>query len=294
MSFAPSAAQLERTPLRPLVGIARRIWRWAFGRWCQWQTYRMFRERAALVLASPDWALIPKVAGAGRVHRGTQLMHNRLRVRVGSYYGPASVPFFRKTAGVHEPQEERAFALVLPCLPPNAVMIELGAYWAFYSMWFAQSVPGARCFMIEPEAANLEFGRANFALNGLRGEFHQAWVGENPQAAAFGAVPTISVDGFCAEHGIAHVHLLHADIQGFELGMLRGARRMLGESRVDFLFLSTHGEELHAECRAHLTALSLCLLADVPPRQNYSVDGLIVAARGERSKLPSIHLTPRP
>ena len=295
-AYRPSErlARLERTPLRPLVRGARGLWRRAFALRCRWLDHRMFRERAALVLTSPDWAHIEKVADAGKVRGDTQVMHNGLLVLKGSYYGAASVPLLRKTQGVHEPQEERVFAAVLPLMPVGAVMVELGSYWAFYSMWFAKAVPDARCFMVEPEPGNLEFGRANFELNGLRGEFHRALVGAEPSPTTDGGAPTISVDSFCEERGIGRIHLLHADIQGFEMQMLRGAKQMLAGERIDFLFISTHGEALHAECRGHLAGMALTILADVAPRQSYSVDGLIVAARGVLSRPPSVSLSLRP
>ncbi len=36
--------------------------------------------------------------------------------------------------------EERLFGEVLEWMPSGAVMVELGAYWAYYSTWFARCV----------------------------------------------------------------------------------------------------------------------------------------------------------
>jgi FkbM family methyltransferase len=40
-------------------------------------------------------------------------------------------------------------------------------------------------------------------------------------------VPTLTLDAFCAEHGITSIDLIHMDVQGAELMVLEGAPRML-------------------------------------------------------------------
>ena len=51
-------------------------------------------------------------------------------------------------------------------------MIELGSYWAHYSMWFQKQFPEADCFMVEADSNNLEAGRSNFVANNfLNGNF---------------------------------------------------------------------------------------------------------------------------
>ncbi len=269
------------------------MWRPIFGFYCGWAGYRSLQERARLVLESPDCARLPRVPNAGRLRGFSQIMHNGLRVQLGSYYGLGCVPFFYRTAGVHEPQEEIAFAAVLPLMPPGAAMLELGSYWAFYSMWFAQVVPGARNFLVEPAPKRLEIGRRNFALNGFAGHFTRAVVGRSSAPGTPG-VPLLDVDSFCSKHHLDRLHLLHADIQGFELEMLEGARNTLRENRVDFLFLSTHGDVLHFACRDFLeTQTSMRLIVDVPPAGSYSADGLLVVVR-PAIVVPTIQVALRP
>jgi hypothetical protein len=66
-------------------------------------------------------------------------------------------------------------------------------------------------------------------------------------------------------------------VQGYELDMLRGARQTFEQGRVGYVFISTHGEDLHANCRAFLVERGLKVLADATPAQSYSFDGLLVA-----------------
>ena len=97
------------------------------------------------------------------------MMHNGTRIAYGSYGTEDTEYVMRMLAanrGVHEPQEEKIFQQVLPLMPAGAVMLELGAYWGFYSLWFTRAVAGARCFLVEPTWSNLNAGRLNFSLNG--------------------------------------------------------------------------------------------------------------------------------
>jgi hypothetical protein len=61
-------------------------------------------------------------------------------------------------------------------LPASPLMIELGAYWAHYSIWLKKERPKASVIMVEPDPGNLATGRANFSRNGYDGEFIQGVV----------------------------------------------------------------------------------------------------------------------
>jgi hypothetical protein len=232
---------------------------------------REWTARIADVLACPDLNDIPRVPDAGEVRRGVQFMHNGLRVVAGGYYGYPITRMMKLSRGVHEPQEEKAFAAVLPFIPRGGVMLELGAYWGFYSMWFNQRVADARNFLVEPLATNLEVGRENFRLNNMTGTFRQAFIGSTRGPSV------CCVDQIVAEEKVDFLHMLHADVQGFEHEMLLGARKTLADRRVGYVFISTHSAELHATCADVLRSHDLKILADATPAQSYSFDGLLVA-----------------
>jgi hypothetical protein len=171
------------------------------------------------VLGCPDNDRIPRVADAGRVENGLQVMHNGLRIRIGSYYGAPMTRMLELNKGVHEPQEEWVFQEALGHMRPDAVMLELGAYWGFYSMCFLRGHPGRRAILVEPDLANLRMGRENLALNGLSGEFIHAAVGAVPGRDEHGR-RTVSVDEIVGQHHLDRVDILHCDIQGYEVDML--------------------------------------------------------------------------
>jgi hypothetical protein len=49
--------------------------------------------------------------------------------------------------GHHEPQEEKVFHEVLKQIRPGGVMIELGAYWGYYSLWFHKNIVRATNYL---------------------------------------------------------------------------------------------------------------------------------------------------
>ncbi|GAA0326759.1 hypothetical protein GCM10009087_41300 [Sphingomonas oligophenolica] len=199
-----------------------------------------FVERYREIVSDPLNILIERVPRAGYVDSdGYVFLHNGNRADLTgkfAYYAEFS-DILVINRGVHEPLEEFCFQQLLKCIArPEPLMIELGAYWAHYSMWMKRSFPMAKCIMVEPDPHNSECGRNNFAANGYEGEFIVDFVGAE----------NFAVDRFLADSETAHVDLLHCDIQGFELEMLDGASRALTDKVVDYVFVSTHSEQLHS------------------------------------------------
>lgn len=232
-------------------------------------------QRIEDVMRSADNAFIPRVKDAGAIRRGKQIMHNGLKINLGSYYGPEYSKMLEVSKGVHEPQEERVFAEVLKTIPPKATMIEMGAFWSFYSMWFNKDVRDARNFMIEPDEFNLGHGKRNFRLNKMKGTFVKGFIGR--QSSLQDGVKTIAIDDFVAENNIPFVHMLHSDIQGFEYDMLLGAEKTFAEKKIGYAFISTHNNELHYQCLNFLKQRNFVILASADMNETCSVDGLIAA-----------------
>lgn len=255
-----------------------------------------FEERIRLAAACPDLARIVSVERAGEVYdfRGqeVQVTHFGGLVTAGTYYGDWMTELIRQCRGAHEPQEEVAFAEVLSHLPARPVMLELGGYWCFYSIWLGRHFPGAIQFIVEPIAERRAVGELNLALNDNPAMLLRAAIGAAPgllQEFRTGAevetdMPVVSVDQLAHDFGLGRIDVLHADIQGFELQMLSGAERMLSEQRISWIFISTHRWledaktlDLHVECQNILQAKGYVIVAGHTPEESYSTDGLIVA-----------------
>jgi FkbM family methyltransferase len=262
------------------------------------------RVNEALLCADADY--IPKVPEAGNVRvnekgNRVQVMHNGLLVLADGYYGDFMTQIIERMKGHHEPQEEKVFHEVLKAVAPGSTMIELGCYWAYYSLWFQKEVKNARNFMVEPAKAALECGRRNFQLNGMRGDFTLARIGRTSSkgwqasgaGAANGEAPTVCVRDFVREKGIDNVALLHSDIQGFEYEMLQGCGDLIVRREIEFVFVSTHSLKVHFQCLKCLTRNRYTIIADHTPKESYSEDGLIVGA-ATPSAVPRVQISKRP
>jgi len=235
----------------------------------------IWRARIDDVVSSPDNLFIHRDLEAGAVKDYYITMHNGVKVCANGYYGSGILNMLIENRGVHEPQEERAFEEIINLLPESCTMLELGAYWGFYSLSLLQARPQAKCHLVEPEIYNITSGQINFELNSRKGNFLNAKVDEHQSEK----LNTISVDSYCESNSIKHLNILHSDIQGFEFSMLKGADRMLSKNCVDYLFISTHSNELHEACTLQLLKKDYCILASANLDETFSCDGLIVAKR---------------
>lgn len=241
-------------------------------------------QRAISNISGDDADYIPKVIGAGEIfYEGTipyQLMHNGVKVILNSYYDAAwMTDVIYGLKGHHEPQEEKCFYEVLKYIPENAVMIELGSYWAYYSLWFSFDIKGARNYLIEPDPKRLETGKKNFELNKKTGFFKRGFAGiKHDMDPDYNGADWISIDDFLERQGIAHVAILHSDIQGAEAAMLETAVNHL--SVIDYFFISTHDPETaHKPCLQFFKRHNFIILTEYVSSQSCGCDGLIVAKR---------------
>lgn len=198
-----------------------------------------FNERFREIVSDPLNLMIARIPEAGYIDAiGHVFLHNGNRVPVNgpySYYGDFSQVFIINR-GVHEPLEEFCFQTVLSKIAnPAPIMIELGCYWAHYSMWFKRVFPDGQCHLVEADAHAFEVGRNNFALNGFDGSFMRGVVCNNG----------FKVDDFMKQSSVEKVDILHSDIQGYEIEMLQGASSLLTNKRADYLFVSTHSQAIH-------------------------------------------------
>jgi FkbM family methyltransferase len=262
-------------------------------------------RRVALTVAVRDTDSIPKVPDAGQVQErdGTrvQVMHNGVVVEEGCYHGAMVTEIISALRGHHEPQEETVFHALVQRLKADDIerpaMAELGAFWAYYSLWFNRELPGAVNVMVEPDPYNIEVGRRNFALNGMDGTFVHGAVGFDHGGSVWlpcesdwkvRQIPTVTLDGLLADQGLERFDLVLCDAQGAELQVLEAARGALTTGRVRFLVVSTHhhticGDPLmHQRCLELLQGLGAHIIAEHSVAESCSGDGLIAASLDPR------------
>jgi len=226
-----------------------------------------FRE----IISDPLNLLIRRVPDAGIVRDGLVCLHNGIKVPfsgAGAYYDGFS-QILALNWGVHEPLEEFVFQQVIKTLQSAPTMLELGAYWGHYSMWLKVQRPSARVYLVEPEAENIEAGKANFLRNGFEGDFTQAFVGNGH----------LQVDRFLEERKIDRLDILHSDIQGYEMEMLSCCKDLLANKRIKYAFISTHSQELHRDTIAILESFDYRVEAAADfEHETTSYDGFVFAS----------------
>lgn len=253
-------------------------------------------ERVAMATRCHDADCVPKVADAGKVltiNEGerVQIMHNGLRVVADGYCGTWMTDLIRLCHGHHEIQEERMFYEVERHLSDDAVMIELGGYWSYYSLWFLYNSPQRHAIVVEPDPAHMNIGVKNAALNHLAPKFIPGFAGEdhipsvpfNTEDSGVIDLPRLSVPHIMKQQGIKKLSLLHCDIQGAETQVLNSCRELFYKEMVDWVFVSTHAHQIsgdpltHEKCLSILRDCGAVIEAEHDVHESFSGDGLIVA-----------------
>lgn len=255
-------------------------------------------RRIAMTVGCRDSEAIPKVAQAGMVKRGpdgskVQVMHEGTLVVAGGYHGDWMSEIIRRLRGHHEPQEELLFHHLLKACEPGALMIEVGAFWAYYTAWWLGAIPSSRAVCLEPDANNRKIGERNLALNGRSATWISALVGATYQeSVAFRResdglavnLPSHTLESLLEELGRPAVEMLHIDCQGAEVDFLRSMHRAVSEGLLRFVVVSTHHESIsgsattHGDCLRLLMEAGGVILAEHSVNESYSGDGLIVAS----------------
>jgi FkbM family methyltransferase len=214
------------------------------------------RMLAARLLYPLFWLVNrPSLAPVGRALYDIALRCNGIAI---NYEGPRGLTL----------PEARLLARLAPQLG-GGVVLDVGAHSGSYALEVKRLAPAASLFAFEPQPrtyaamAGRVAGTGIEALNLALGEsegtatlYDFAGDGGSTQAslsadavALFGTEPVAhsvactTVDAFCAERGIDGVALLKVDTEGFDLNVLRGARRMLAERRIErvqFEFISAN------------------------------------------------------
>jgi len=233
------------------------------------------------IMSDPNNLYIPRVRDAGKVEGDTVTLHNGIKVTRFGYYDEFS-DIFVKNGGCHEPAEERMFSEVLQYIPDNGTMIELGSYWAFYSIWFNKYVKNARNYCIEPSKEGMQVGKNNCLLNDVNGvDFTEGFIGKND----------LCVSEFVKQKGIDFIDILHSDIQGGEDDMIDDIVDLLKSKKIRYLFISTHSNKLHAKCLEVLNNCEYRIIAKADfDTDTFCYDGIIVACHKDNLEIPFTEL----
>jgi FkbM family methyltransferase len=158
---------------------------------------------------------------------------------------------------------ERLFiSRLLPALPADAVILDVGAHVGRYARQIKELKPTATVIAFEPNPTPFavlqqEAGRSGFRAVNMgcaeRAGRVPIYVEHNNSATEHatlypGAMETIhriasasyevevtALDAFARDNGLQHVHFLKMDVEGHELAVLRGARGLIAAKAVDVI-----------------------------------------------------------
>jgi hypothetical protein len=227
-----------------------------------------FEERFIDIISDPNNLFIKRCEKAGTIDNDCVTLHNGLKVIKDGYYGDFS-KILVLNKGCHEPAEERLFELILTDISENGTMIELGSYWAFYTIWFNKVIKNAKNFCIEAGLRELKIGEKNCLINNVNNvDFTQAFIGKTH----------MNLSNFICEKKIEYIDILHSDIQGYELEMLQDITELLSQNKIKYLFISTHSDDLHYKCIDLLKQNNYRIIASADfETETFCYDGIIVA-----------------
>ena len=178
----------------------------------------------------------------------------------------------RVLLGTYEPEQTSLFR---QWVRPGDTLLDVGAHAGYYSLLSAGLVgERGQVWSFEPNPTNCACLRRHVQMNGLHNvHVEQVAVSDaaGPARFAFGTgsgtghlddggavqVDMVTLDDFCETRGI-HPTAVKIDVEGAELRVLAGARRILARDR-PVVFLSTHGRDVHRECLRMLELLRYSL-----------------------------------
>ena len=85
-------------------------------------------------------------------------------------------------------------------------------------------------------------------------------------------IPAYTIDRLIKTYGFDHVDIIHIDVQGAEYEVMQGAAESIKNDLIDYLWISTHHEELNDALR-RLLSPKFDLIIDIYPRSLGKVDG---------------------
>ena len=235
-----------------------------------------YYDRFRFILSDPLNKKISRHKDSGKIVDGNLIMYNGLKIKPNSYYDNFS-DILLLNGGVHEPQEEYVFNEIINNLNTKTpLMVELGSYWAFYSMSFLQKNKKGVSFLVEPDPNFINIGKNHFEINGMHGNFIQDFVGSN----------NFTIDSFIESYSLSKIDIVHSDIQGHEYEMLQGCLNGIKNKIIDYFFISTHTQDLHNLCKNFLQTNGYKIIGSADfDNETFCHDGILIATSNENHEV---------
>lgn len=169
--------------------------------------------------------------------------------------------------GNYEKETMRRF---MDAVTPGSIVYDIGANVGIYTL-AAKRAGAHKVYSFEPLPRNYAYLRTNIAINNL--DHCEAWdwaISDSQGMKLFStrhnnsmtrlsdngdiSVRSTSLDHFVFEMQSDPPNLMKIDVEGAEVAVLHGSRKVL-ETYHPAIFLEIHGTEIHALCRSLLLGL---------------------------------------
>lgn len=143
-------------------------------------------------------------------------------------------------------------------------MVELGSNQAYYSLLFHKILLKNNKIpvnvMIESNYDALQRGMKHFESNFCIGKFYNHIIGnidtikKIPELRNLidSGVKLSTLSNILSKENIIHLDILHCDIDYSEYDMLLTSQEIFLNKQINYIFLATHGAELHQKCKKFL------------------------------------------
>ncbi len=149
------------------------------------------------------------------------------------------------------------FTLISRYIQSGDNVFDIGANMGFYTIWMSRFISQGKIHSFEADSQNFTRLQDNISLNNLQryvvanknavadldGElyFTTGLDGENHIAASSVKnaviIPSVTVDSYAKKHDISSIAYLKIDVEGFEYNVLKGAKELLINKRIDIVQL---------------------------------------------------------
>jgi hypothetical protein len=155
-------------------------------------------------------------------------------------------------------------------------MIEIGSFWAWWSLMFRTKYPQGENILVEMAKTQLLCGQKNFELNGHGYIPYHAGIGKesSSQKGVTDLGPEISVSQIIEDVNLKSIDVLHIDAQGSESFIIRSISPLLSTGFILNIVVSTHSRDIHNEVLSILSENRYKIVHDIPKVHD---DGYIYA-----------------
>lgn len=154
-------------------------------------------------------------------------------------------------------------------------MIEIGAYWAYWTILFKKKFKNNKTVIIEPDEKHLDEGLHNLKENNMSSIYYKNTVLKNHLETQVpfdqNKAKDIDILEVINKH-FNHIDILHSDAQGIEYELLIRLKDLIKTNKIKNLFLLTHSPKIHSDIKEEANKLNLEIKAEIPWKKD---DGLL-------------------